>query len=162
MSARRRLPRPTRMRVLVILLPVVAFTGLSLTAALGDSVDVDETAFPWSSVGKIYNSARSSCSGALIARDKVLTAAPAQLIAVLSANGDHLVHAHHACGQRDPIAHTLIVSLYIRNDSNRMERLATRLATKPARLIRAPSRSRSESVEKSTYMQPSDASLSRA
>jgi hypothetical protein len=75
MSARRRLPRPTRMRVLVVLLPVAAFT-LSLTAALGrDSVDVDETAFPWSSVGKIYNSARSSCSGALIARDKVLTAA---------------------------------------------------------------------------------------
>ena len=37
--------------------------------------------------------------GALIARDKVLTAAPAQLIAVLSANGDHLVHAHHACGE---------------------------------------------------------------
>ena len=49
-------PRPTRMRVLVVLLPVAAFTGLSLTAALGrDSVDVDETAFPWSSVGKIYN-----------------------------------------------------------------------------------------------------------
>src|SRR4051794_6252411 len=54
------------------------------------------------------------------------------------------------------------ISLYIRNDSIRMERWATRLATKPARLIRAPSRSRSESVEKSTYMQPSDASLSRA
>src|SRR3954466_7003102 len=72
MPARHRLLRPARMRVLA----VAAFTGLSLTAAFGgDPVDVDETAFPWSSVGKIYNSARSSCSGALIARDKVLTAA---------------------------------------------------------------------------------------
>ena len=31
--------------------------------------------FPWSSVGKIYNSARSSCTGSVIAPDKVLTAA---------------------------------------------------------------------------------------
>jgi len=51
-------------------------TGVSLNAALGhDPIDVDANAFPWSSVGKIYNSARSSCTGSLIAPDKILTAA---------------------------------------------------------------------------------------
>jgi protease YdgD len=70
-----RLPHPTRTRALE-LLAAAAFIGLSLSTAFAhDAVDVDETTFPWSSVGKIYNSARSSCTGSLIARDKVLTAA---------------------------------------------------------------------------------------
>jgi protease YdgD len=74
--ARTSRPRPTRVRVLKLLLAAAGFTGLCLGAALGhDAVDVDERAFPWSSVGKIYNSARSSCTGSLIAQDKVLTAA---------------------------------------------------------------------------------------
>ena len=108
-----------------ILLPVVAFTGLSLTAALGDSVDVDETAFPWSSVGKIYNSARSSCSGALIARDKVLTAAPrnSSRCFLQMAITWFMLIMHVVKETR--LLTLCIVSLYIRNDSNRMERLAT-------------------------------------
>jgi protease YdgD len=66
---------PIRRRA-IELLAAVAFASLSGSVALGhDSVDVDERAFPWSSVGKIYNSARASCTGSLIARDKVLTAA---------------------------------------------------------------------------------------
>jgi V8-like Glu-specific endopeptidase len=70
-----RLPHPTRTRALE-LLAAAAFIGLSWSAAFAnDAVDVDETTFPWSAVGKIYNSARSSCTGSLIARDKVLTAA---------------------------------------------------------------------------------------
>jgi protease YdgD len=40
-----------------------------------DPIDVNANVFPWSSVGKIYNSARSSCTGSLIAPDKILTAA---------------------------------------------------------------------------------------
>ena len=44
----------------------------------------------------------------------------------------------------------------------RMECSATRRAAKPARFMWFPSRPRSESVERSRYMQPSDASLSRA
>ena len=45
------------------------------TASSHDAIDVDADVFPWSSVGKIYNSARSSCTGSVIAPDKVLTAA---------------------------------------------------------------------------------------
>jgi protease YdgD len=64
-----------RRRVLELLL-AAALGGLAGSAALGhDAVDVDERAVPWSSVGKIYNSARASCTGSLIARDKALTAA---------------------------------------------------------------------------------------
>ncbi|MGZ3723673.1 MAG: trypsin-like serine peptidase [Bdellovibrionales bacterium] len=37
--------------------------------------DVDVTVYPWSSLGKLYNETGGSCSGALIAKDKVLTAA---------------------------------------------------------------------------------------
>ena len=40
-----------------------------------DAVDVDANVFPWSSVGKINNSARSACTGSLVAPNKVLTAA---------------------------------------------------------------------------------------
>src|SRR5215469_18504161 len=54
----------------------LGLTGASLSAALGhDPIDVNANVFPWSSVGKIYNSARSSCTGSLIAPDKILTAA---------------------------------------------------------------------------------------
>jgi len=54
----------------------LGLTGVSLSAALGhDPIDVNANVFPWSSVGKIYNSARSSCTGSLIAPDKSLTAA---------------------------------------------------------------------------------------
>jgi protease YdgD len=45
------------------------------TAFGHDAIDVDADLFPWSSIGKIYNSARSSCTGSVIAQDKVLTAA---------------------------------------------------------------------------------------
>ena len=45
------------------------------TAFSHDVIDVDADVFPWSSIGKIYNSARSSCTGSVIAPDKVLTAA---------------------------------------------------------------------------------------
>ena len=55
---------------------LAAFAGAALGTAFGhEAVDVDADAFPWSSVGKIYNSARSSCTGSVIAPDKVLTAA---------------------------------------------------------------------------------------
>jgi protease YdgD len=36
---------------------------------------VDEQRYPWSSVGKLYNETGGFCSGAVISRDKVLTAA---------------------------------------------------------------------------------------
>jgi protease YdgD len=49
---------------------------IPLHTAFGhDAIDVDADLFPWSSIGKIYNSARSSCTGSVIAQDKVLTAA---------------------------------------------------------------------------------------
>jgi protease YdgD len=55
---------------------VLVFTGSFLGTALGhDPIEVDANEFPWSSVGKIYNSARSSCTGSVIGPDKVLTAA---------------------------------------------------------------------------------------
>ena len=54
----------------------LGLTGVCLGAALGhDPIDVNANVFPWSSVGKIYNSARSWCTGSLIAPDKILTAA---------------------------------------------------------------------------------------
>jgi len=36
---------------------------------------VDELRYPWSSIGKLYNETGASCSGVVIARDKILTAA---------------------------------------------------------------------------------------
>ena len=38
------------------------------TAFGHDPIDVDADLFPWSSIGKIYNSARSSCTGSVIAQ----------------------------------------------------------------------------------------------
>src|SRR5712691_6410308 len=36
---------------------------------------VDELRYPWSSIGKLYNETGGSCSGVVIAHDKILTAA---------------------------------------------------------------------------------------
>ena len=36
---------------------------------------VDASAYPWSAIGKLFNEAGSACTGAIIARDKILTAA---------------------------------------------------------------------------------------
>jgi protease YdgD len=62
--------------------PVIATAAvLALAPVLGsgaathDSGTVDVNDFPWSSVSKIYNSARSSCTGSVVAPDKALTAA---------------------------------------------------------------------------------------
>jgi protease YdgD len=63
---------------------VLSLAGLWQAApALGQAIDanpihhakVDASAYPWSSVGKLFNSVGGSCTGAVIARDKVLTAA---------------------------------------------------------------------------------------
>jgi protease YdgD len=58
---------------------VLAFTGAAQGAAIGPSgahrEAVDEHSYPWSSLGKLTNETGGSCSGAVIARDKVLTAA---------------------------------------------------------------------------------------
>ncbi len=58
---------------------VLAFTGAAHGAAIGPSgahrEAVDEHSYPWSSLGKLTNETGGSCSGAVIARDKVLTAA---------------------------------------------------------------------------------------
>ena len=37
--------------------------------------DVDEPSYPWSAIGKLFNETGASCSGVLISRDKILTAA---------------------------------------------------------------------------------------
>ena len=66
--------------------------GLLLVAAVGSSMPgvasagtvdpmaihrepVDERSYPWSSIGKLVNETGGSCSGVVISRDKVLTAA---------------------------------------------------------------------------------------
>src|SRR3954463_2724318 len=36
---------------------------------------VDELRYPWSSIGKLYNETGASCSGVVISRDTILTAA---------------------------------------------------------------------------------------
>ena len=55
-----------------------------LTAASGANASVrrrthreavDERSYPWSAIGKLFNEEGGECSGVLIARDKVLTAA---------------------------------------------------------------------------------------
>jgi protease YdgD len=59
----------------------VVFLALMLTASMPgrafsrEAISVDTNAYPWSSVGKIYNSARSACTGAVVAAEKVITAA---------------------------------------------------------------------------------------
>jgi protease YdgD len=53
---------------------VIAWFPLDI-AFCHDAIDVDANVFPWSSIGKINNSARSSCTGSIVAPNKVLTAA---------------------------------------------------------------------------------------
>ena len=36
---------------------------------------VDVASYPWSAIGKLFNEAGGACTGAIIARDKILTAA---------------------------------------------------------------------------------------
>lgn len=55
---------------------MIATAGASVVAPLGvHREDVDETRYPWSAVGKLYNETGGSCSGVAIAANKVLTAA---------------------------------------------------------------------------------------
>ncbi|MBI1202495.1 MAG: trypsin-like serine protease [Rhodopseudomonas sp.] len=55
---------------------MIAAAGASVVAPLGvHREDVDETRYPWSAVGKLYNETGGSCSGVAIAVNKVLTAA---------------------------------------------------------------------------------------
>jgi protease YdgD len=55
---------------------LLMLTGSLVSKAFSrDAIIVDANVPPWSSVGKIYNGAGSSCTGSLIAADKVLTAA---------------------------------------------------------------------------------------
>src|SRR3954466_3467881 len=65
------------------LLLFAAVSILMLSAASGATIvpseqhrdAVDEQRYPWSSIGKLYNETGGSCSGVVIARDKILTAA---------------------------------------------------------------------------------------
>jgi protease YdgD len=65
-------------------LPLVAALALSMfgaanAAAVGPSEPhreaVDEQRYPWSSIGKLFNETGASCSGVVISRDRILTAA---------------------------------------------------------------------------------------
>ena len=74
---------------------------------------VDETSYPWSAVGKLYNETGASCSGVLISREHILTAAhclfnyrtqqfiPAQALHFLVAyrSGRYAAHARVASYQ---------------------------------------------------------------
>jgi protease YdgD len=65
------------------LLLVAAFIMAWPFAAMGGTFhqlgphrdDVDVSQYPWSAIGKLYNETGASCSGVLISRDKILTAA---------------------------------------------------------------------------------------
>jgi protease YdgD len=65
------------------LLLFAAVSVSMLTAASGATIGpselhreaVDEQRYPWSSVGKLYNETGGSCSGVVISRDRILTAA---------------------------------------------------------------------------------------
>lgn len=63
--------------LLMYCLATLAGATVSVTAT--ENIDhrarVDINAYPWSSVGKIYNSAGGSCTGSLVGPNKVLTAA---------------------------------------------------------------------------------------
>ena len=65
------------------LLLLAAFCAAAATAAHGGPIvpatihreDVDVSRYPWSAIGKLFNETGASCSGVLISRDEVLTAA---------------------------------------------------------------------------------------
>ena len=59
---------------LVLALPLAAEAGPPPPAADHHEV-VDADAYPWSAVGKLFNSIGGACTAAAIAPDKVLTAA---------------------------------------------------------------------------------------
>jgi protease YdgD len=66
-----------------ILLLLAAFSAVAATEAHGGPVlpatihreDIDVSRYPWSAIGKLYNETGASCSGVLISRDEVVTAA---------------------------------------------------------------------------------------
>ena len=66
-----------------ILLLLAAFCAVAATEAHGGPVlpatihreDVDVSRYPWSAIGKLYNETGGACSGVLISRDEILTAA---------------------------------------------------------------------------------------
>lgn len=65
------------------LLLIVAFAVVLPASARGSAIgafsphreDVDQTQYPWTAIGKVTNETGGSCSGVMIASDKVLTAA---------------------------------------------------------------------------------------
>ena len=63
----------------LLLLAVLSGPMVASAATVGPSAlhraAVDESRYPWSSIGKLYNEAGISCSGVVIASDKILTAA---------------------------------------------------------------------------------------
>jgi protease YdgD len=67
-------------RALVLL---AAFCAVVATEAHGGPIvpatihreDVDQSRYPWSAIGKLFNETGASCSGVLISRDEVVTAA---------------------------------------------------------------------------------------
>ena len=62
---------------------LAAFNIAMLTVASGSPIiplgihreDVDVSRYPWSAIGKLYNETGGSCSGVVISRDQILTAA---------------------------------------------------------------------------------------
>ncbi|MBX9825757.1 MAG: trypsin-like serine protease [Xanthobacteraceae bacterium] len=66
-----------------VLLLLAAITAVAVSEAHGGPMlpttihreDVDVSRYPWSAVGKLFNETGSSCSGVLISRDEILTAA---------------------------------------------------------------------------------------
>jgi protease YdgD len=70
----------TRSRGLLLLAVLLCPTLTAAKAATGGLPSlhrdaVDESRYPWSSIGKLYNESGSSCSGVVISSDKILTAA---------------------------------------------------------------------------------------
>ena len=65
------------------LLLLAALCAVAATEAYGGPMlpmtihreDVDVSRYPWSAIGKLYNETGSSCSGVLISRDEIVTAA---------------------------------------------------------------------------------------
>lgn len=77
---------PKRPNLHGIAIAALSFAGAQTVPARADPVSsgeasqihhatVDANAYPWSSIGKLFNSVGGSCTGAVIAPDKVLTAA---------------------------------------------------------------------------------------
>jgi protease YdgD len=66
-----------------VLLLLAVFGGIAMTEAHGGPMlpatvhreDVDVSRYPWSAIGKLYNETGASCSGVLISRDEIVTAA---------------------------------------------------------------------------------------